>query len=94
MFGWMAVARFAQFHIKMGLPLVSDIQDLTTLLRIFSDDIVSIELLKCKESGNDDQATKAALEAASSSSIEEIELADPGNFVRQCILKLHVSFRD
>lgn len=80
--GWMAVARFAEFHMKMGLPLVSDIEDLTTLLRIFSDDILSIELLKCKESGNDDQAIKAALEAASGSSFEEIEQADPGDFVR------------
>ncbi|OAE23411.1 hypothetical protein AXG93_961s1050 [Marchantia polymorpha subsp. ruderalis] len=40
--GWMALSRYAKFYKETGLPLVSDMQQLTSLLLVYSDELSSL----------------------------------------------------
>ncbi|KAG0598738.1 hypothetical protein M758_12G097000 [Ceratodon purpureus] len=84
--GWMGVAQYAQLHTDNGVPLIDDLQDFTSLLLIFSDELISVELLKHREAGETDIVDKAAFNAAAVSSgagkSEQSKEADPGNLVK------------
>lgn len=83
--GWMGVAQYAQSHTDNGVPLIADIQDLSSLLLIFSDELFSIEFLKYKEAGESNAAVKASLGAATSSPIGKFDQpkeTDPGKLVK------------
>lgn len=80
---WLGVSEFVHFQSKSARPLVADIQDLTNLLLIFSDELVSIELLKYKESSEEGPGVQASLEAANTvSTLEQLEQVDPGSLAK------------
>lgn len=50
--GWMALARYAKEHQKRGLLIAQDMQQMTSLLFIFSDELTSVKRYKGK--GNEE----------------------------------------
>jgi hypothetical protein len=83
--GWMGVAQYAQLHTDNGAPLIADLQDLTSLLLIFSDELISIALLKHREAGESDTVFIATSDAAISCPVgksDQPKESDPGNLVK------------
>lgn len=79
--GWMGVAQYVQLHNDDGVPFIADLHDLSSLLLIFSDELISIELLKYREAGEINTVVKAALDAPMDKSDQPKE-ADPGHLVK------------
>ncbi|KAL2610037.1 hypothetical protein R1flu_028610 [Riccia fluitans] len=62
--GWMALSRYAKVYKESGLLLVADVQDLTSLLIVFSDELSSVSGWKLRKTTEEDVMVEAAYRVA------------------------------
>lgn len=72
--GWMALARYSKEHQKRGLLLSQDMQQMTSLLFIFSDELTSVKTFKGK--GNEELQEASLLEFDRRKSEKPIKKSD------------------
>jgi hypothetical protein len=72
--GWMALARYSKEHQKRGLLLAQDMQQMTSLLFIFSDELTSVKTYKGK--GNEELQEASILESIKHKSEKSVKKSD------------------
>ncbi|KAJ7549300.1 hypothetical protein O6H91_07G048500 [Diphasiastrum complanatum] len=87
--GWMALAELAKLYETTGLLLVSDVQQLTGLLLIFSDELASVQRLKTWKSREVEQHSETMVDELFSDSSEKI---DKGGLVKALYPELEPLF--
>ncbi|CAM6088777.1 unnamed protein product [Calypogeia fissa] len=98
--GWMALARYAKYYKEAGLLLVSDVEQLTNLLVIFSDELYSVLRSKQRKSKEIDVLMEAAYNVATGTrpngpnsevAVQEDQV-DPGGLVKALHPELDLVF--
>ncbi|KAG6557533.1 hypothetical protein Mapa_000807 [Marchantia paleacea] len=98
--GWMALSRYAKFYKETGLPLVSDMQQLTSLLLVYSDELSSVSGWKLRKIKEEDVMIEAAYRVATSdgqnldrgSNGDPSNQTDPGGLVKALYPELDLVF--
>ncbi|KAL3678453.1 hypothetical protein R1sor_021409 [Riccia sorocarpa] len=94
--GWMALSRYAKLYKETGLLLVADVQELTSLLIVFSDELSSVSGWKLRKPTEEDVMVEAAYRVATGSelnySLPGPNGADRGGLVKALYPELDLVF--